>query len=711
MRIIRIVADPSGFDRALDDQGRHWGSFINLDQEYIELHNDSDEPQDLSQWVLRDASIHRFVFPAGTVVSPRGTLRVRSGQGQNTNIDLFWNRQAPVWNNLGDQAFLFDDQHNQIDECQFPDFTTEMPPAFLPQLHAESHPGEGAIALSWDIPLGRNCLTFPHPDALPLFILRRERRFPGTNRRGTLPMPKQLVPLPDEVTPEARSNLEEACLTAAEDGLLIYNTVDGGFEADFETHWEEPVGDRRIVTDYQYADAEERRLLRSVRKESLWSPVEQEFLPHRMTVRVIDRDRLTPGTVYYYTAFAGGGYVFSSQTQASALATGRHDHQFFNTLPQIHQQLDTVLPEQADVAADDRHKGQLQRLLEVFEAHADMLHGRVGGLQDVHNIRRVNSHLLPPLAHLIGWQFKDLANEENQRRELTFAKDFYKTTGTFGLIKAIIHLLTGWQVEMREMAPNVLTSFDSRRLEAIGGQTVYLDGTLQPSRAYREYLEYVADPEAYLQQRQEQDPDRPEIEIPVLPPEAERWQGRQWTSAQPAVPMGSLNLDPADPTRDDRLAKLYTTTPYDPNVYSFHAPPPREAEPYGPLDDENLALYNQKTIALYLRPKDPGRAFTPDQLIADRRRLYQLLQEFLPINVRVIVFIRPLDVEEFFDPVTEVNDDWADRWVPWMVLISNEPDHRSVDTANWPPDMRHLSWFEGATGSPPEDETEEDNHE
>ena len=709
MKIIRIVTAPTGSDRALDIQGRHWGVFVNLNQEYVELQNTKAEAQNISNWALCDRGNQNcFKFPEKTVVFPSAKLRVRTGEGQNTASDLFWGQKTPIWDDKGDEAFLYDERAVLIDQR----VSAQPPELHLPQLRAEPYPGEVAIALSWDLPIAENSTEFSNPDDLKIFILRRERRFPGTNRQGTVPVRKQRVELPSVVNPDDRSNLKGAYLTRDEDGFLIYDTVANDFQFDFEELWEDQVGDCHILTQYQYRylgnsrDRGDRLLVRSIQQESVLLPGNSSPIPKRLTVRVIDRTGLNPGTIYYYTAFVGSNYIFSSKTQASALATGcLGSPPIFKALPQIHQQLDREQPDPNTVDKSDRHKGQLQRLLEVFESHADMLHGRVGGLRDIHNIRRMDSHLLPPLAQLMDWHFLDLENEEHQRRELAFAPEFYQTTGTFRLIEAIVHLLTGWQVEMREMATNILMSFDPNRLERIGNRLVYLDGTLKPSPVYLEYLDYIQDPEAYHLHRQQQ--GLPE-QTPSPPPLAECWQGRQWESDRPWVPAGSMNLDPTDPTTTDRVAKLHTHGPDDPNVYSFQAPPLNEDRRNLP-DDDHLDLYNQQTIALYLYPQERRQGFSPDELIADRRRLYQILKAFLPINVRVIVFIRPLDIEELFDPATEVTDSFGDMKIRWVVLTSNEPKHRSVSINNFPIDTRYRSWFNGATWPNPDDPTEEDS--
>ncbi len=701
MRISQIVADSSGFDRAPDAQGRRWSSFTNRVEESVELENDTDAPQDLSSWELRDANDPQFVFafPAGTVVPSGAALQVRSGEGTNTPTDLFWGPIAPVWNNLGDTVFLYDAGGNLIAQRSFPDFTPKETPSYLlPQFAAETYPAERAIALLWEIPLSIATTTFPDPDVMPLRILRRERRFPGLNRKGVIPV----EPLED----------------FREDGTLVYETPTFAF--DREEQREEQVGDRTILTRYQYryqGEPRDRVLVRRIQEESVWPATGGGPRPLRLTVRIIDRQDLTPGMVYYYTAFvgpgySGPGYVFSSQTQASALATDGYGHSLFDALPLVHKQFDIATPEPATVGRTDANKGQLQRFLEVFEAHADMLHGFTDGLRDVHNPRRVDSRLLPPLAQMLGWQFKSQGNEDRQRTELRFAPEIYNTVGTVNNIAAIINLLTGWKTEVKEFARNVLTSVDTTRFEQLEGRVeyldqpsvmdnrVYLDGSFRVTKDYAKYL-------------------KGEGSLPT-----NYFQGRRLPPGSLDVPPRLDDIDRNDPeamksyrAKSAVMAKLRNKTFDDQTVYSYHPPPANENRDDLP---DRKALYNQQTVGLFITV-DTGsedsrfeqtESFTPEQTI---QQIYRVIREFLPIQVRPVFYIRVLYKESYetFKEVREnttdvgtlieqevygeITDDVSDRIPGWRWLISNRSRHRSVliPPPGGPPDTSSRSWHIG----------------
>ena len=540
----------------------------------------------------------------------------------------------------------------------------------LTPIAAETYPDKSAITLRWDIPLQVSAtnITFASLDTEPLVILRRERRFPGKNRRGIV-----------RISDPSVGNDQE-------DGIRVYDSLT--FEFDFEEQWEDRDGDRIIVTHYQYQYHEESRdriLVRSIRKESTLSPRGGEPIPQRMTVRLIDRQGLTPDTIYYYTAFSGPDYGFSSETQASALATDRYGHSLFTNLPQVHQQFDTVLPPAARVVQADQQKGQLQRLLEVFDAHADMLHSMIGSLSHLHNPRRVDSRFLPSLAHFIGWRFKTLQNEDRQRNEIRFAHELYQNTGTIPNITAIINLLTGWKTEVKEFVHNVLVSVDTTRFEQLNdgvvyadsippmtGDIAYLDGSLQPTDAYAEYLKGV-------------------VNTPLPSP---HWQGRRF-------PNGSID------TRDEvTMAKLRAKSFDDQTVYTYHAPPADQHR--DELPDPGI-LYNQGTIGLYITADVNTESFTPELA---SRHIYRIVREFLPLQVRPIIYVRLFDVEEIYTDDSQPKDELVDEilgvsevygtmqdaatdQIPgWQWLISNDPDHHSVDTDIDPTDTisrtRHI---------------------
>ena len=74
----------------------------NLDDEYVVLGNEGEEPLDISGYVLDFDDGQRYEFPDGTVLDPGTTLTVRSGVGDDTEDERYAGFRAPVLNNEGD---------------------------------------------------------------------------------------------------------------------------------------------------------------------------------------------------------------------------------------------------------------------------------------------------------------------------------------------------------------------------------------------------------------------------------------------------------------------------------------------------------------------------------------------------------------------------------------------------------------------------------
>lgn len=67
--------------------------------EFVVLHNATDQATDVSGWTLIDAKNHVLAVPAGTVIGPRGQLRVYTGPGVTAPGRVYVGRGAPVFNN------------------------------------------------------------------------------------------------------------------------------------------------------------------------------------------------------------------------------------------------------------------------------------------------------------------------------------------------------------------------------------------------------------------------------------------------------------------------------------------------------------------------------------------------------------------------------------------------------------------------------------
>jgi hypothetical protein len=68
----------------------------NLEVEYVEIHNQSPGPVNMTDWQLMDQDGQVFVFPA-LILNEGGAIKVLSQKGNNTVIELYWQSEVPIW--------------------------------------------------------------------------------------------------------------------------------------------------------------------------------------------------------------------------------------------------------------------------------------------------------------------------------------------------------------------------------------------------------------------------------------------------------------------------------------------------------------------------------------------------------------------------------------------------------------------------------------
>jgi micrococcal nuclease len=73
----------------------------NLNDEYIEFRNSCTYPVDMTGWTVRDDYGHEYEFPE-FAATEKTKFRLRTGSGEDTGSDVYWNSGKAVWNNAGD---------------------------------------------------------------------------------------------------------------------------------------------------------------------------------------------------------------------------------------------------------------------------------------------------------------------------------------------------------------------------------------------------------------------------------------------------------------------------------------------------------------------------------------------------------------------------------------------------------------------------------
>ena len=94
LKIVEIHEDAEGEERE------------NLDDEYVTFRNDGDEALDLSGWVVEDDADHDYTVPDGFTLDPGAEVTLYTGQGEDSDSELYWGQENPVWNNAGDTVHV-----------------------------------------------------------------------------------------------------------------------------------------------------------------------------------------------------------------------------------------------------------------------------------------------------------------------------------------------------------------------------------------------------------------------------------------------------------------------------------------------------------------------------------------------------------------------------------------------------------------------------
>ena len=85
----------------------------NLIDEWVEISNLGMKDVNMADWTLEDAQNHTYKFPDFSLKAG-SAAKIRTGMGNDTSEDLFWNRSSSIWNNDGDVATLTDASGNIV---------------------------------------------------------------------------------------------------------------------------------------------------------------------------------------------------------------------------------------------------------------------------------------------------------------------------------------------------------------------------------------------------------------------------------------------------------------------------------------------------------------------------------------------------------------------------------------------------------------------
>lgn len=94
LEIVEIHEDAEGTERD------------NLKDEYIVFENTNSTAVDLGGWTVEDEADHVYTFPDEFTLSSGETVTLHTGSGKDTDTDLYWGAEQPIWNNNGDTVIV-----------------------------------------------------------------------------------------------------------------------------------------------------------------------------------------------------------------------------------------------------------------------------------------------------------------------------------------------------------------------------------------------------------------------------------------------------------------------------------------------------------------------------------------------------------------------------------------------------------------------------
>ena len=77
------------------------------EDEWVEVANPGNSSRDFTYWTLEDEDNNTFSFTDGFFLAPGAAVKVHTGQGNDTETDLYWGRDDFVWDD-GEVATLKD---------------------------------------------------------------------------------------------------------------------------------------------------------------------------------------------------------------------------------------------------------------------------------------------------------------------------------------------------------------------------------------------------------------------------------------------------------------------------------------------------------------------------------------------------------------------------------------------------------------------------
>ena len=110
---------PSEYDIIITELEPVQGSGADgLNIERVTFRNEGTTSIDMTGWAVKDESTHIYEFQ-DFVLSPGQSVSLRSGEGTDTMVNVYWHDDSSVWNNDGDVCFLRDGNGLLVDGWRY----------------------------------------------------------------------------------------------------------------------------------------------------------------------------------------------------------------------------------------------------------------------------------------------------------------------------------------------------------------------------------------------------------------------------------------------------------------------------------------------------------------------------------------------------------------------------------------------------------------
>lgn len=93
--------------------------YDNLNDEYITFRNTGDAALDLGGWTIEDDADHDYTVPTGFTLEAGEEVTLYTGEGEDTDTDLYWGLDNPVWNNGGDTVHVYNANGELVTERSY----------------------------------------------------------------------------------------------------------------------------------------------------------------------------------------------------------------------------------------------------------------------------------------------------------------------------------------------------------------------------------------------------------------------------------------------------------------------------------------------------------------------------------------------------------------------------------------------------------------